>query len=155
MVSVGAEGAYYGNAVYGDLDVRNNFLLQIGGLPLQPDILWSFPSWAVGAAKSTGAGHTRELLEPKIIENFATSLGWSANDRKVYTAIGRECADSLKWRLSQISVEQRPEHELGRRGLAKRAEQAAAIRKAAPPTEQFRLFGCRAPTEQWQISEEE
>ncbi|WFU04933.1 hypothetical protein QA648_29740 (plasmid) [Rhizobium sp. CB3171] len=139
------------SSVYVDLDGWNNFLLRIGELPtqmrelLEPAIIESFCNITQYCERTSWFPHVPvHRRDRELILAYDEEFGWSANDRKVYAVIGREWADGFKWRLSQIWAEQRPQHELGKRGLARRAEQlarraeqAAAIRKAAPPKGEF------------------
>lgn len=128
------------SSVYVDLDGWNGFLAQIVNLPthmreeLEPGIIDSFCNLTQYCERISSFPYVpRDPKDRELILAYDEEFGWSTNDRKVYEVIGRERGDQFKWRLSQIWAEQRPQHDLGRRGLARRAEQATAIRSAPPP----------------------
>ncbi|MDL2409849.1 hypothetical protein PY650_30365 [Rhizobium calliandrae] len=134
------------SSVYVDLDGWNNLLLQMSDLPtqmralLEPTIIDSFCNITQYSERTSAFPHAPvDLRDRELILAYDEEFGWSADDRKVYAAIGHERADGFKWRLSQVWAAQRPPHEHGRRGLARRAEQAKAIKQAPPPPREINL----------------
>lgn len=123
------------SVTYFDLDGWQDLLFRLSNCPatlrgrLEPSIIGSFWNILKGCQGKPSLPHVpSDAKDRKLITLYDEEFGWSENDRKVYATLGGSAGDEFKWRLSEIWAEQYPQHELGKRGLALRAERRRLAR---------------------------